>query len=1767
MEKGKFLLGFIISFMLLISGIKAQKIDYKPKTNPPTLTNSLPASPVSQGTILDSLLLLKTRTPLGVTVAGNKIIISSSDGKGNNYFDEYDFDGNYISSYSQGTTSKWGYRDLAFDGTYILGSDSTTIEKINPTTFAPVGSITNNSNNPHRGLAYDAASNVIYSTNWNSSSHLLRINPANGATLKDFGKPLDSPYGLAFDPYTTEGNAYLWYASPGIYGKFYLERIDTANGKVNYIIDLSNKLGGNCLVGGLEIVNNIKKFPGKIVALAIEQKNKKLIYVDLTSIVSEFPVTIKQIGSFGGFDATGAIHSGMAKYGNYLYVINNSSLEIYQIDNDPANPKLVRSVPLDKPNKVFVYDDLLFVSEGGDPITTSLSIFSLSNDPTFPLFKTSFETGGPVTDAVFSGKKAFFSQFNKNASLVVIDFSVPDSIKIISTYTNKYPGVALAIDTTKSLLFESFFEETTARGEVALFDISKLPSITKVDSTDYTDVPIDLSIAANNKLMVLKNWYNLNMTSLQIYFYGNDSLKYLNSYNLNSKERATQFEIIDSCIVVTFPNGGLQTFAIDYQMKKLLEGPELAQWEAGKFIYFSVPNSSSISIKGNSIQRLTKSYLLYLINGTSYGYNRKIYGSGKTTVIKLNAPKKKTKNVLLTIAVAPQLAGQSGCTTDPAPGVHSYAVNTSLLLKAFEKKGKGWYFKEWTGGVSSNSLTAVLIMDNDKNVKANFVNLRLEVTGYQKKRLLCPCSIANYTVSMLPINLTASDDDDWEVSAITFNTSGTGNEKEDTQELKLYKGANIIARDTFTTDNQKITMKFNAPIIVPAGQTVKLTLKYHFNIDTLKYARDKVKTFLVSTGNVSAKPKHYKEGLIEGEAKEDELVIARIINVTQQKGFPAIENAFIYVNNGDSIFVCKGVYNEDHITIENKQITLFGENRDNTIIRFGYDTGFYIYEDSVTIKNFTIEYNVPNDSKTIDIFAIYNAGARITNNKLIGTNNFTTGILLRDMGIQNVLIEKNIFSGYFKKFIKNEKTNEGNIIIRSNSFDIKKSTPSPKIAIESAANIKIDSNYFINNSYQPDTLICLTKSKNIYLHSNVFDRKENAITIIKNSVGLELSRNKNAQFILQQTSHAKMHNNRLIAIDLRQTNHTQIFNNHLITIEIKTWKEKSTSSEIEIFNNTIANNSNNVGISIEDANNLLIENNRIYNNKNGIWFLRCNGIEIIKNKIFNNGLRGIEGEISKNVIIADNYIKGHLKDGGFYGRGISGFMLNNYSIHSNSLIENCTGIKLDKCKHGNLYLNNIMNSLCLFTGINLSESSPQIFYNNIFNNNGNGILATNKSQPIINFNNIAGNKVAGVNNENQNFTIDARNNYWGSSTGPGNDGFLGNVDAGNWLANPVSLALSCERDSLFVQPSTKDSLLFMVTNLADSTDVVNVTLSDNKGWLTNPKTYQIEIGDTLPESRYTFFNVPASVQSGAVDLVKIKASSQNHSGVAVFDSFWVVTYPPKLNKIFISPDSATILKGDSLFFSAFGLDQYDKPINFDIKWNASSGQIDSSGKFISDTTFSGIVEITAGDASGSKTSVTHLYVAKEKPKLVKIFLSPDSVFIRPNESAQFFARGKNQFNFPMRINPVWQATGGSITQTGYFQADTTNGTFLVIVSDTAANVSDTSVVVVKGTVSSVKETLPLHYCLSQNYPNPFNPSTTVEYSVPYTSKVRIYIFNILGQKVKILVNKIQTPGFKSLVWNAANLASGVYFLIIRATPINAKNRKPFTAVRKMILLK
>jgi len=141
-------------------------------------------------------------------------------------------------------------------------------------------------------------------------------------------------------------------------------------------------------------------------------------------------------------------------------------------------------------------------------------------------------------------------------------------------------------------------------------------------------------------------------------------------------------------------------------------------------------------------------------------------------------------------------------------------------------------------------------------------------------------------------------------------------------------------------------------------------------------------------------------------------------------------------------------------------------------------------------------------------------------------------------------------------------------------------------------------------------------------------------------------------------------------------------------------------------------------------------------------------------------------------------------------------------------------------------------------------------------------------------------------------------------------------------------------------------------------------------------------------------------------------------------------------------------------------------------------------------------------------------------------------------------------------NPVYTDLNVSVGQTYYY---------MVSAVDANGNVSEGSNIVTTSIVSvDDVQVLPTAYGLSQNYPNPFNPTTSIEFALPQASEVSLEIYNLLGQKVRTLINGYVPAGYINTSWDGLDqsgkdMSSGTYIYRLQTGELS------FT--KKMVLMK
>lgn len=117
--------------------------------------------------------------------------------------------------------------------------------------------------------------------------------------------------------------------------------------------------------------------------------------------------------------------------------------------------------------------------------------------------------------------------------------------------------------------------------------------------------------------------------------------------------------------------------------------------------------------------------------------------------------------------------------------------------------------------------------------------------------------------------------------------------------------------------------------------------------------------------------------------------------------------------------------------------------------------------------------------------------------------------------------------------------------------------------------------------------------------------------------------------------------------------------------------------------------------------------------------------------------------------------------------------------------------------------------------------------------------------------------------------------------------------------------------------------------------------------------------------------------------------------------------------------------------------------------------------------------------------------------------------------------------------------------------------------DQNGNLQAVQVQQISGSVTAVhdggNESVPTVFELKQNYPNPFNPTTSISFTLSKVENISLTVYNIIGQEVASLVNGQMNAGLHVVTFNAARLASGIYFYRLHAGD--------FVAIKKMVLLK
>lgn len=129
----------------------------------------------------------------------------------------------------------------------------------------------------------------------------------------------------------------------------------------------------------------------------------------------------------------------------------------------------------------------------------------------------------------------------------------------------------------------------------------------------------------------------------------------------------------------------------------------------------------------------------------------------------------------------------------------------------------------------------------------------------------------------------------------------------------------------------------------------------------------------------------------------------------------------------------------------------------------------------------------------------------------------------------------------------------------------------------------------------------------------------------------------------------------------------------------------------------------------------------------------------------------------------------------------------------------------------------------------------------------------------------------------------------------------------------------------------------------------------------------------------------------------------------------------------------------------------------------------------------------------------------------------------------------------------------------YANHGTANVTVKAVNMNNAGEVYEAELTAASVLVSVEDELNITGFSLDQNYPNPFNPSTTISFSLPFSSNISLVLYNAAGREVGVITEGYYSPGSHSVRTDLAHLSSGAYFYTLKTDK--------FTVTKKMILEK
>ncbi len=299
------------------------------------------------------------------------------------------------------------------------------------------------------------------------------------------------------------------------------------------------------------------------------------------------------------------------------------------------------------------------------------------------------------------------------------------------------------------------------------------------------------------------------------------------------------------------------------------------------------------------------------------------------------------------------------------------------------------------------------------------------------------------------------------------------------------------------------------------------------------------------------------------------------------------------------------------------------------------------------------------------------------------------------------------------------------------------------------------------------------------------------------------------------------------------------------------------------------------------------------------------------------------------------------------GISTSSFTRNNLIVHNQFRYNEIHLI--GKNDDNNIFQNDFRYGLGPSTALRLDGSMSGIMGNLISLDAGDAIHTSNQATPVIEKNNIYDNQGHGLVNTDASVSVFAQNNWWGDASGPSGEGpgsgdeISGKADISGWRTEPIDLVLNAALDTLFIPQNHIDSLQISVKNWQSSDGIAEIDVSDSLNWSIWPN-MSLSLQHQGGADTVLIVHPPSDAQTGSGNKIELLATLKN-SSISDKDSFYVFIYNSGVYRIHLQPDTTVLHPGESVLFNAVALNKMHQPLSTDFIWQGEGGEIDSTGLY------------------------------------------------------------------------------------------------------------------------------------------------------------------------------------------------------------------------------